>query len=123
MPVKSLKPDRAPDVILYNKGIEVQFWLLSIESMEEFEAQAKDENITTYAPFQLIRMDQRHVHRTALPIENKHSRTFLKISFSKHKYNLKGNSRNSLFMYDWKMHDRQELRNCPINKESDFVKE
>lgn len=92
-------------------------------SMLQFEDQAKEENIVTYEPFQLIRMDQRHVHRTALPTVNMHSRTFLKISFSKHKYNLKGNSINTLFNYDWKMYDRQEVRNCPISKESDFVKE
>lgn len=92
-------------------------------SMKQFEEQARNENIVTYEAFNLIRMDQRHVHRTALPTENRHSRTFVKISFSKHKYNLKGNSVNSLFNYDWKMHDRNEVRNCPIKKEQDFIED
>jgi hypothetical protein len=92
-----------------------------IVSMKQFEEQAKEENIVKYESFHLIRMTQHHVHRAAMPTENKHSRTFIKISFSKHKYNLKGNSINNMFNYEWKMHDRQELRNCPIKKESDFV--
>ena len=40
-------------------------------------------------------------------------RTFVKISVSKHRYNLAGNSHNWLFDYDWKMWARDEVRNDP----------
>jgi hypothetical protein len=92
-------------------------------SMEQFADQAREENIVTYPAFHLIRMTQHNVHRAALPTENRHSRTFIKISFSEHKYNLKGNTINPFFNYNWKMYDREEVRNCPIKKESDFVRE
>lgn len=92
-----------------------------VKSMEQFEEQAKPENIVTYPPFRLIRMTQYHVHRASIPKENKHRRTFIKISFSKHKYNLKGNTHNPQLNYDWIMYDRQPIRNHPIHKETDFI--
>lgn len=41
-------------------------------------------------------------------------RTFVKVSFSKEKYNLKGNSHNYLLDYDWEMKDRGLERNHPV---------
>ena len=40
-------------------------------------------------------------------------RTFFKLSFSKDKYDLKGNSHNYLFDYNWEMRERKENRNIP----------
>lgn len=40
-------------------------------------------------------------------------RHFVKISFSKEKYNLKGNSHNYLLDYDWEMKERSSQRNHP----------
>lgn len=41
-------------------------------------------------------------------------RTFVKVSFSKERYNLKGNSHNYLLDYNWKMEDRSLERNHPV---------
>lgn len=62
------------------------------------------------------------IHRTPL-IEMDCHRTFIKISFSKHEYNLKGNAKNYLFNYNWQYYDRNTVRNCPIFSNNDFYKE
>lgn len=90
------------------------------ESMEQFEEQAKVENETTYPDKSLIRLTTENIHRTPT-IKEPGFRMFCKISLSKHKYNLKGNSHNYLFDYNWKMYDRDAVRNNPFFKESDFV--
>lgn len=36
-------------------------------------------------------------------------RNFLKVSFSKDKYDLKGNSKNYLLSYDWYFRDRKKI--------------
>ena len=41
------------------------------------------------------------------------ARTFIKVSFSDQKYNLKGNTHNYLFDYEWDMIDRSVSRNDP----------
>lgn len=74
--------------------------------------------IVTYPNKTLLRLDESVVHRVN-PNPKPGLRTFIKISVSKHKYNLKGNSHNYLFDYDWKMFDRADIRNTD-NK--DFVK-
>lgn len=40
-------------------------------------------------------------------------RAFLKVSFSKDKYDLLGNSHNYLMDYNWEMKARKEDRNIP----------
>jgi len=88
------------------------------ESLEAMTAQVKDETITTYPNETLIRLDESVVHRVN-PKPETGVRTFIKVSVSKHRYDLKGNSHNHLFDYDWPMHDRSEVRNCD---NSDFAK-
>lgn len=60
----------------------------------------------------LLRLNQFNIHKV-----NKSGyhgmRTFLKISFSKDKYDLVGNSHNYLLDYNWKMKERQNERNIP----------
>jgi hypothetical protein len=58
----------------------------------------------------LIRIDPFCPHRTP-KITQSGFRTFVKISFSKHRYNLEGNSHNYHFNYDWSLHERGQIRN------------
>jgi hypothetical protein len=90
-------------------------------SMEQFTKHARNDFIKTYPVNKLMRLTDENVHRCALATKHIQSRIFVKVSFSKEKYNLKGNTHNPLFDYEWVMHDRQEVRNCPIKKESDYI--
>lgn len=61
----------------------------------------------------LIRLDQSVIHRVnSSPFSG--LRTFVKVSLSDSKYNLKGNAHNHLLDYDWDMVDREVSRNHPI---------
>lgn len=88
-------------------------------SLEAFAAQARPENIVTYPDGHLLCLDESVIHRVN-PNPGAGVRTFIKFSVSRHRYNLKGNSRNFLFDYEWEMHDRAARRNLD-NK--DFVVE
>lgn len=81
-------------------------------SMKEMESQAKPDLVAVYPENSLLRLDQYSIHKVC---ENNGLvlRTFIKISFSKDKYDLKGNSKNHLMDYDWKMRDRSTERNIP----------
>jgi len=78
-------------------------------SLGEMEEQAKAVNIKTHQSKDLLRLDQFSVHR--LPYCTAGIRTFVRLSFSKEKYNLIGNAHNNLFDYNWEMVDRLEERN------------
>lgn len=65
-------------------------------------------------PNSIYRLDETVIHRCGY----NHSkdavlRHFVKISFSKEKYNLKGNSHNYLLDYKWEMKERDLVRNHP----------
>lgn len=62
-------------------------------------------------PCTIYRLDQSVIHACAAYIGHPILRHFAKVSFSKEKYNLKGNSHNYLIDYDWKMVDRTMERN------------
>src|SRR5699024_7534352 len=63
----------------------------------------------------IYRLDETVIHRSDYNRE-KHAvlRHFVKVSFSKEQYNLKGNSHNYLLDYDWEMKDRDTHRNHPV---------
>lgn len=63
----------------------------------------------------LIRMDQSSIHRVN-PESFTGLRTFVKISFSDEKYNLKGNAHNYGLNYDWSMVERKPERNHPTGE-------
>jgi hypothetical protein len=89
------------------------------ESMRQMEEQADPSNIVTYPPTSLLMLDQSVIHRVSeVPYEG--MRTFVKISFSKERYNLKGNAHNHLLNYKWEMHERKVERNHPVRC-TDFV--
>lgn len=81
------------------------------KSMTDMEEQARSENIRTYGCKALLKLDKFNIHRT--PTIGEGYRTFVKLSVSKDKYNLKGNAHNYLFDYEWNMVDRSTSRNHP----------
>lgn len=70
----------------------------------------------TYPDKSLIKMDQHVVHRVSEKLFTG-TRCFVKISVSKNKYDLQGNSHNYLFDYDWNMKPRELTRNQPSTQE------
>jgi hypothetical protein len=88
-----------------------------IESMKAFEDQVGIGPYATYPCKTLLRLDEGVVHRVG-PVVTSGVRTFVKVSVSKHRYNLEGNSHNDLLDYKWDMVDRVSMRNVD-NK--DFV--
>jgi hypothetical protein len=81
-------------------------------SMQEMEDQANEEAIEIYPENSLLRLDQFNIHKVS-ETKGLTLRTFVKVSFSLDKYDLKGNSKNYLIDYDWEMRDRALDRNIP----------
>lgn len=81
-------------------------------SLNEMEEQAKKENEFTYLKGSLLRLNQYVIHKVSEE-DLEGIRTFVKISFSKDKYDLKGNAKNYLLDYNWEMRERQNKRNIP----------
>lgn len=94
-----------------------------VESMRQFECQIQPEHIVEYEPKVLYRLTPQVVHATPIIPGAGERRTFMKLSFSRHRYNLVGNSHNYMFQYDWKMYERSDARNHPIYGEADFYPE
>ncbi len=66
-------------------------------------------------PNSIYRLDETVIHRCDYNrSRNAVLRHFVKVSFSKEKYNLKGNSHNYLLDYDWEMKERDAHRNHPV---------
>ncbi|SEG75577.1 hypothetical protein [Sphingobacterium lactis] len=66
-------------------------------------------------PNSIYRLDEKVIHRCDYNrSRNAILRHFVKVSFSKEKYNLKGNSHNYLLDYDWEMKERDAHRNHPV---------
>ena len=80
------------------------------QSMVAMAEQVRPESIITYPVRTLIQLDEDVVHRVG-PVVETGRRTFVKITFSEHKFNLAGNSHNYLFDYDWSMQPRSNGRN------------
>lgn len=82
------------------------------DSMVYMNAMASHLKEKRYPENTLLRLNQFNIHKVA---ENQSDgmRTFLKISFSKDKYDLLGNSHNYLLNYDWEMKQRRKERNIP----------
>lgn len=60
------------------------------------------------------------IHATP-EIEEGCMRQYVKVSLSNHRYNLKDNSHNYLFDYDWPMHERATIRNDTDKAQRDYV--
>ena len=91
------------------------------KSLDQFEARVFQERVVEYFERQLLRLDPYVVHSTPEIEPPGCLRSFVKISISKHKYNLIGNSHNYMLDYDWEMYPRDILRNDPSKAGRDFV--
>lgn len=85
------------------------------ESIEQMNKLLHKSDPLKCKPNSIYRLDETVIHRC----DYNHSkdavlRHFVKVSFSKEKYNLKGNSHNYLLDYNWEMKDRDAYRNHPI---------
>lgn len=84
-----------------------------VESMKRFEEQADPARFVTYPDQTLLRLDSSVIHRAPEILAPGGNRSFFKISVSKDRYNLLGNSHNFRFKYHWHMYSREEIRNDP----------
>jgi len=82
-------------------------------SLSEMNSQAFPSNNIRYNDGELLRLTQYNIHKVT-SIKEPCMRAFLKLSFSNEKYNLIGNSHNSLLDYSWDMKPRSVERNHPI---------
>lgn len=92
--------------------IEMMLKIQTIQDKVMGEEQAKKENEVIYPNNTLLRLNQFQIHKV-FPGTQLGLRTFVKVSFSKDKYDLKGNSVNHLLDYNWNMRDREVERNIP----------
>ena len=83
------------------------------ESLEVFKILAYDREVKICLPNILYRLDEKVVHRCAINYKEPFLRHFIKISFSREKYNLLGNSHNYEIDYQWEMKPRNIERNHP----------
>ena len=81
-------------------------------SLTEMDIQSLKENEVTFGENTLLRLDEFNIHKVA-DVKEGCMRTFLKVSISKDKYDLLGNSHNYLLDYNWQMKKRQLERNIP----------
>lgn len=101
--------DSNPTIFNYSQFVLTQNHNESIREMEE---QANPDNNISYENNTLIRLDQYNVHKVS-DVEKPGMRAFVKVTFSKDKYDLKGNTHNYLINYNWEMKDREIERNVP----------
>ncbi len=86
------------------------------ESMQEMERIADNSIIYRYPDKHLLRLDQRVIHRSPIYFESG-MRTFVKISLSKEKYNLLGNSINHQLPEKFDLKPRRIDRNHPVQND------
>lgn len=82
-------------------------------SIEYFEQQKSKCERVVYPTNTILRLDQFNIHETNTIEEFNGLRCFIKVSFSKDKYDLKGNARNGYITQDWEYRDRVQTRNVP----------
>lgn len=85
------------------------------KSIIEMDQQAKVCNNIQFANKHLLRLNQYNIHKVS-DITNSGMRLFIKVSFSKDKYDLEGNSHNHQIHYNWNMKPRDIDRNIPQSK-------
>ncbi len=83
-------------------------------SIAEFDFEAHPDNDIEYPVNSLLRLDQYNVHRVG-DVKTPGIRTFLKVTFSHHRFNLIGNTHNYLLDYNWDMKPRSISRNSQSN--------
>ena len=89
------------------------------ESLKQFDEIAEANEQYEVGVNKLVRLTVgtvRHTPKVWVPA----LRTFVKISFSRYKYNLAGNTRNYNLDYKWKMYQRSEIRNDVTYANTDY---
>lgn len=81
-------------------------------SMEAMALQADPSHNVTFDDCHVLRLDQFNVHRVSEPSEPQ-LRTFVKVSVSRDRYDLRGNAVNPALDYQWQMRSRAVQRNVP----------
>lgn len=84
-----------------------------IKSIEYFEEQKKHCERVVYPTDTILRLDQFNIHETNTIEQFSGLRCFVKVSFSKDKYDLKGNAKNSWITSNWEYRERGQTRNIP----------
>jgi len=98
----------------YPTTFNTSYFNLTLEdniSLIEMEKQANPLNDVIYKENELLRLNQFNIHKVS-PV-NGGMRCFIKVSISKDKYDLIGNSHNYLLNYNWEMRERKQERNIP----------
>jgi len=80
------------------------------QSMQDMANEVQLDNVRYYPRKTLLRLDNTVVHAVNV-CEFGHMRTFVKVSISRDRYDLKGNAHNHLFDYNWEMKEREATRN------------
>lgn len=94
-----------------------------IVSMRQFDEQVQHACVVEVEKRVFYRLSPFVVHTTPIIPRPGAMRSFLKVSVSRHRYNLIGNSHNHQFAYNWKMHPRDAARNDPAGYMADFVED
>ena len=106
---------------IWSDCIPTEYVVGKFELIQEHEKSIEQMNRLFYnsQPFKckqnsIYRLDETVIHRCDYN-QSKEAvlRHFVKVSFSKEKYSLKGNSHNYLLDYDWEMKERSIKRNHP----------
>lgn len=92
------------------------------DSLREFEEQAREEDEVYFAPGELLRLDDMVIHRVNTDVPDQLMRTFIKVTVSENRFNLKDNSRNPLLPDDGPYYERALVRNDPYQAQSDSYK-
>jgi hypothetical protein len=83
-----------------------------VQSIICMESQALPKNDVTFEDCTLLRLNEFNIHRVG-DVKGVCLRSFIKISFSKDVYDLKGNSINYELNYNWDYRERGGNRNIP----------
>ncbi len=92
-------------------------------SLKQFDEQVDPKKVATYEEHGLYCIDPSVVHTTPEIAPPGCMRSYVKVSVSRHRYNLENNSHNWLFDYKWPMHKREVLRNDPHKAQNDFYED
>lgn len=92
------------------------------DSLREFDEQAREEDEVYFAPGELLKLDDMVIHRVNTDVPNQLMRTFIKVTVSENRFNLKDNSRNPMLPDDGPYYERALVRNDPYQAQSDSYK-
>lgn len=79
------------------------------------ERAARAAHVVTFPNKHLLKLSPEVIHRSPIDVEPG-MRTFVKVSISRNRYNLVGNSANHLLREHWPLEPRDEERNHPVKE-------